>query len=195
MSHVAWRPGIGDPNLAGWVIFLAYFGAAAACYRASRVSTAAAGQLGGAASLGARDERRLAVFWLALCLAMSVLGLNKQLDLQTLIIQVGKQLALAQGWYDTRRSVQAAVVAALALGGGMLAVTLTYVMRSSLSRVALSLAGVAVLAAFVVLRAAQLEHMSAPHAGHRLRSLLELCGIALVGLGAHRAVRGRGVRQ
>ncbi len=190
-----WRPSIGDPDRAGWVIFVAYGVASFACYRAWRASSSAVLRPAFRSVDAARRDRRLGAWWLCLCLTMLALGINKQLDLQTLLIQVGRELAHRHGWHEARQSIKAAVVASLAVGCATLALAWMVALRSSLPRGGLSLAGVVVLAGFVVLRAAQLELMSALHVGHRLRSVLELSGIALVALDAHRSVRPRSERR
>ena len=166
-----WHLAVGDPNAFGWLIFFAYFAAAFACYRAARTST---------------GEARLRWYWTCVCGAMILLGLNKQLDLQTLLLQTGKQLALAQGWYENRRKVQLAFVAILGVGGALATAVSGYAMRSLIRRVRLSLFGLDVLAAFIVQRAAPLDHVSPVYVGHRVRSVVELMGIVLVGIAARR---------
>jgi hypothetical protein len=42
------------------------------------------------------------------------LGINKQLDLQTALTELGRVLALSQGWYEQRQVVQFWFIAALA---------------------------------------------------------------------------------
>jgi hypothetical protein len=49
--------------------------------------------------------------WRSIALAFLVLGLNKQLDLQTALTEAGRVLANVQGWYDQRQIVQVAFIA------------------------------------------------------------------------------------
>jgi hypothetical protein len=46
-------------------------------------------------------ERRV---WLATGMGMAMLGVNKQLDLQTLFTHVARKIAMAEGWYDDRQT-------------------------------------------------------------------------------------------
>ena len=48
------------------------------------------------------------------------LGVNKQLDLQTLFTQLARDLAMAQGWYEERRRYQVAFIIAIGLLGGQI---------------------------------------------------------------------------
>lgn len=63
------------------------------------------------------DARRLTRFWTVTAVAMVVLGVNKQLDLQTWLIEHARRAAFAEGWYDDRRRVQAVFVLAVAAAG------------------------------------------------------------------------------
>jgi len=63
----------------GWFTVFSYFACSLAAFFASRA---------------ARDaERRAFLFWSAICLLMIFLGINKQLDLQSLFTEVGRQIA------------------------------------------------------------------------------------------------------
>ena len=76
MRDGRWRPGIGDPTFLGWVTVAAYFAAALACGRAWRLDRRA--RLAG-------DRSSSPTFWLILSLLLAFLGINKQLDLQSLL--------------------------------------------------------------------------------------------------------------
>ncbi|HVZ33497.1 MAG TPA: hypothetical protein VG963_13790, partial [Polyangiaceae bacterium] len=103
-----WHPGIGDPSVLGWLTVVAYFVAAVLAFRALRVHLGRARR--GGASAQAGDELLLARFWGLVLAAMILLGINKQLDLQTLFTEIGRDLAHAQGWYETRRRYQVAFI-------------------------------------------------------------------------------------
>lgn len=175
-----WRPGIGDPTVMGWVTVAAYFAAALLCgWTAARAG-------GPRASEGR--------FWGALCLALILLGVNKQLDLQTWFTLAGKRLAIAQGWYESRRLAQAAFIILVAAGGAAGAWWLWKNMRHAPGANWLALAGFAFLAGFILIRAASLHHMDGflktELAGVRMNWLFELAGIALLAAAAWH--RGRG---
>lgn len=66
-----------------------------------------------------QTSSRERLFWLIVLVLSLALGLNKQLDLQSNFTSFFREMARAQGWYGSRRTVQAFFIAALA--GGMLA--------------------------------------------------------------------------
>jgi hypothetical protein len=100
-SDGRWEAGIGDPTVIGWVTVAAYAVAALLSLRCARRA---------AEPLEFR-------FWAVLSVALVLLGINKQLDLQSLVTQVGRDLAFAQGWYENRRIVQAAFIGFLIAAG------------------------------------------------------------------------------
>jgi hypothetical protein len=159
---MAWSAGIGDPTWIGWLTTAGYFVAALLCFVAFP-----------------RDR-----IWLAIGLSMALLGFNKQLDLQTLLTQIGKQMALQEGWYDQRHQIQAAFAAAFVGLSGAGAVKIFFVARRESRALRLALAGTLVLMAFVVMRVATFEHLGMPDFGDNLNGLVELVGIACVAGGA-----------
>jgi hypothetical protein len=169
-----WRPGIGDPTVMGWLTVIAYFGAAVAC--------------------GIAHRRRRGAghgwVWPGLCVLLVLLGFNKQLDLQSWFTEVGKRTALEQGWYEDRRSVQVAFIAALATTGLVVGSVALHRLRGALGRFRLALLGIVFLIAFIVIRAASFHHvdlfLKLEFAGVRPNWVLELGGIALIAVGALR---------
>jgi len=169
-----WHPGIGDPNLTGWVTVLAYgiaMGLCALCAVRESANTRAG-----------EATRRV---WLGVALLMALLGVNKQLDLQTWFTEVGRDLALAQGWYAARQKVQVLFIGALAAAGGVAIVWLQRALRRLGGEVRWVAAGLVLLIVFVVTRAASFHHVDrllnlelAPHV--RLNAAFELGGIGIV---------------
>lgn len=167
-----WHPGIGDPTPIGWITVVAYGGAALLCFLCQRKS--------------APGPHRQ--FWWLMALAMLLLGINKQLDLQTWFTEVGRDMAREQGWYARRRWVQMVFIAWLLLAAvaarGWLAKRLVdldrYAHRAGI--------GLLVLMVFVVVRAASFHHIDKllwlTFEGMRFNALLELSGIALIALAA-----------
>lgn len=184
-----WRPGIGDPSPLGWATVAGYAAAAWLCWAAARRATRTARTVARLAPVEAANQRALAAFWLGACGLLALLGVNKQLDLQSLLTQVGRDLAIAQGWYEGRARVQLAFVAALAAGGALVGVAIAWWLRRVAARIAGPLLGLAVIAAFVVVRAASFHHVDLLlHGGPLpLNLVLELGGIVLVGWFAGRA--------
>ena len=94
-----WELGIGDPTPIGWVTVFAYFAAAVLCiFQSGRCRLEE--KMGHGVGPGERYS------WMVLAVVLSLLGMNKQLDLQTAITQFGRDLAVDQGWYGQRRVAQ-----------------------------------------------------------------------------------------
>ena len=143
--------------------------------------------------LAMRAGRRTAVsgerrFWWLTSAMMLVLGLNKQLDLQTQLTAFARILAREQGWYEARREVQIwfiAIGGLLALGLGVWLARLTMLAGAA---VRVSLVGVLLLCGFVLLRAVSFHHVDVLLGmrvmGRKMQVLLEILGIAITGAGA-----------
>ncbi len=180
--------GAGDPTLLGWLACAGYLGAAVVSLGAHRSSRYGARTLASAWPEEARNQRALSFMWLGLCVLMLVLGVNKQLDLQTLFTEVARDAAKAHGWYSGRRVVQLAFLVGMTLFGGLLTVVTCFALRRVLGRIALVLLGLLSIGAYVLLRAATFSHFVAPN-GPVARApywWLELAGIALVTVAALR---------
>jgi hypothetical protein len=183
-----WRPGLGDPTIVGFLTTLAYFAAAGVCALAWRRERFIA------AAVPAAIKPR---FWLALALVMAALGINKQLDLQTLFTQLGRDAALAGGWYKQRHIAQVAFILVLATAGATFTALACWYLRRSWRRYALAIIGIAYLLIFILIRASSFHHTEyllfrLPYAGRWVSRTLELGGIAFVGLCAWRASRLQG---
>ena len=133
--------------------------------------------------------RRRFLFWRALAVAMLLLGVNKQLDLQSLIPILGRRVARMQGWYEDRHAVQTAFIASAA-GAGVLGLSLFLALfRSAVARNPMAPVGVAFLIVFVLIRASSFHHvdLALGHSGGvPLNAALELGGIACVAASAIR---------
>ena len=139
-----WAPGIGDPSPQGWFTVFAYLAVAVACgwnaHRARHTPT----------------ERGI---WIFLTGLMVLLSINKQLDLQSWFTMVGRDMARAQGWYGRRAEVQVAFIAALVVAAIACLVLLRYLLRENWRRYALVLTGLALLLAWIVVRASTFHHV------------------------------------
>ncbi len=168
-----WRPGIGDPTAIGWITVLAYVAAAILC-----------------AMCYAREPEynRHKRFWLFVTVLMVLLGINKQLDLQTWFTQTGRDMAFSEGWYGNRRVVQASFISALAIFGFVTQVWLYRSLRDLGSEVRWAAVGLIFLMVFVVVRAASFHHVDillfADIGGFRLNWILELTGISCIAAAA-----------
>jgi hypothetical protein len=146
-----WVPGIGDPSFMGWATVAAYFATAWLCYRASRRAS-------GFDPYSSVDQK-VAWVWMGLALLLGGLGINKQLDLQSLVTQLGEDMAHAQGWYEHRRIVQAVFVAGIGVGSLAAGGLGLWWLRDKLKQLWPAVLGMALMLGFVVVRAASFHHV------------------------------------
>ena len=174
-----WRPGIGDPTFIGWLITAAYLTTSVFCgicaRRTDRISLIS-------------RSRHHRLFWWSLAVIMLMMGINKQLDLQCLFIAIIKKMAINQGWYSQRRIFQMWFVAGIAIFGLVLLTWLGWKLKRLWRQYGLALFGILLLITFVTIRAAPLNRVAGfpcwqPVMG-LINSILELAGIALVGISA-----------
>src|SRR4051812_32221881 len=140
LSDITWRPEIGDPNPTAWVIVVAYFVGCGMCVWA------------GIKERENRDranEKLIPQFWFVLAGLLFFLGWNKQLDLQTLITQIGRDAAKSEGWYENRRWVQGVFVLFFGLIGAGAVAAGIYFMRDVWKRYRLAYTGIIYLGVFV----------------------------------------------
>ena len=168
-----WRPTVGDPGFMGWFTVGSYFACAIVAFTAVWFHR--------------RGGRRFLFFWTVIGLLMILLGVNKQLDLQSLLTEAGRQIAKAQGWMDQRRIVQFWFTAAFGTAALAGFLTFAFVMRHFLKRFMLAFTGLIFLLSYVFIRAASFEHFD-QMLGFKLPFeeldwLLELTGIYLILLG------------
>lgn len=167
-----WRPGIGDPEMTGWLTVLAYL----LCFVLS-------------ARVWRRERGRGgAGFWGLVAVLMLFLAVNKQLDLQSALTALGRCMAHGQGWYENRRIVQAGFILALLTAmAGVLLIGIR-VLSGQLRRNGLALAGLAILCAFIAVRAVGFHLIDAligqRHYGVSANYLFENAGLVLIALNA-----------
>lgn len=162
---------IHDRSVTAWVIVALYFAAAAAAFWASRS--------------GRRRDRR---FWEGTAVLLALLGLNKELDLQTLLTDTARKLAHFEGWYEYRRLVQGAFLLLLAGAFVIAIIALTRWLRRSVLPVKAASLGIALLLTFIVMRAGSFHHIdqwvTVSMAGLRRGWWLEIAGTVVIGLSA-----------
>jgi hypothetical protein len=127
-------------------------------------------------------------FWLATGIVMVLLGINKQLDLQSDLTDFGRAAAHSEGWYGWRRDVQGLFLLLMALGAAAIAMLLWRWLRDSSHSAKMAAMGLVILLAFIFVRAASFHHIdywvTIPVAGMRSGWWLELLGIAVISWGA-----------
>jgi hypothetical protein len=173
----SWSPGIGDPDVMGWVTVGIYMLTALS-------SLTLAGRIPADRPYAMRER----LFWGVIGVILTFLAVNKQLDLQSAMTALGRCLAQLQGWYDERQAVQRRFIQALALGAVTVAIFSAWFLRHSLRRNGLAVLGFAFLLGFVVIRAVGFHDVD-QLIGARLQSVrvnwvLELTGLVLILLNA-----------
>lgn len=178
---IDWHPHIGDPTVIGWVITVAYFVVAFLSYRTGLAVKRADSGIA---------KTKNAVMWFGLAAMLLALGVNKQLDLQTLLIHSGRQIARSHGWYDMRREVQFYFVMGLTISGAILIGVLLWLTRGDWIAYWPLLLGVVLLVSFVLIRAASFDHVDyllskwRTIGPIRMKYVVELSGILILGAGA-----------
>lgn len=133
---------------------------------------------------------RRAALWLVVAGLLFALGVNKQLDLQSAVTELGRVMAHSQGWYEQRRTVQVVFIGVVALLGALGLGGVVWLARGHLSDFRMALGGMVFLGCFVVARASSFHHVDVLiHTdvfGVELNWVFELTGIALVAIAAGR---------
>ena len=173
MDGFNWSPGIGDPSLGGWITVALYLVTAYFCWRVAREIGAGGG--------GARSE---ALVWGGIALLFLLLGINKQLDLQSAFTEIARVISHAQGWYENRRSVQVAFIGVIGAICLIVGIGLLIMIRGSPMATWLAAAGTLLVLTFVAVRAASFHHVDQfikeTVFGLRWNWILEMGGILLV---------------
>ena len=178
-----WRPGIGDPTFVGWLTVAAYVIAALLAARAFATAHRAERRFRVSEPSVARDQRSMKHLWLLITITMVLLGINKQLDLQTLLIQTVRDRAYAHGWYDDRRRYQVDFILVVLAVSVLFGIALSLRLRRVLRRVIFAVAGLGMLVVFVLIRASSFHYVDrALSLGGRFKvnAVLELSGIGLI---------------
>jgi hypothetical protein len=166
-----WQPGFHDDHVIGWLITGSYL----ACAMLAFIY---------ATFLNQREKRRAYHFWLAVGVLMTLLGINKQLALQMLLTEMGRQVARAQGWYEYRRIVQFTFIIIFVTTFSGAFVWFARSFRDLFRRYLLAFCGLFFLLTFVFIRASAFHHVDEiiqyDLHGITLNWVLELTGIYLI---------------
>ena len=100
-TAIGWTPGIGDPSVLGWLTVVAYFYCAYLAFKVSRHC------------FSKSDAWRERALWFGVFVFLLLLGINKQLDLQSFFTASLKYHAHQSGWYEQRRLFQVAFIAVI----------------------------------------------------------------------------------
>jgi len=173
MTDGRWHAGIGDPTVFGWITVFFYLLAVLQCgFRAISLK-----------KLGESYH-----FWLYLSVFLFLLGINKQLDLQSWFTQTLKDSAQANGWYEHRRPLQLMFITTLGVGMLISLIGLRLYLKNSWQENKLTWIGIVLLCTFILMRAASFHHLDIfinHHVlGLRINVILEIGSILLIILGA-----------
>jgi hypothetical protein len=182
-SILRWQFQLDNPTILGWTVVAFYVGAAACCARAA---------------LKSRDALSREPIWWLLAAGLLFLGVNKQLNLQTLMIVIGRNVFSAGHWYGARRRAQLIFCAVFSVACLGALVWLWWRSRRFFRENQVALAGAIVLVIFVVLRAATINHVD-EFLGINLDDenwawVLEITGSALIGIGALRKSNAKPIK-
>ena len=127
-------------------------------------------------------------FWLVVFLLMLALGINKQLDLQSLITEMGRYYAARDGWLEYKRYVQVGVIISI-LAVAAVSLSFFFIRMRQLLRINwLAIAGLTCLLVFIISRATSFHHMDifigVSILGARVNWIMELGGLAAIALSA-----------
>ncbi len=167
-----WHAGIGDASIFGWVTVVVYLFATFRCV------------------VKAKDSKKFGgnyQFWLYLGAFLLLLGINKQLDLQSWLTEIVKDSAHAHGWYEHRRPVQIAFIALLGLGMMIALLSLRLFLANSWRHNKITWVGIILLGTFILMRAASFHHfdvlINRPILGININVIFEIGAILLIILG------------
>lgn len=170
-GKIHWVPDIGDPTIIGWLTVAVYFTVSLICLKAAFTT---------------KNDKSTKTFWIFLTIFLVFLGINKQLDLQTLFTLIGKNLAIEQGWYKDRRIIQVGFIVLLGLVGTIGLIYLFKKYKNTASEVKTALAGCIVLFSFILIRASSFHHMDIlinfEIRGVKMNWILELGGLTIIGV-------------
>ena len=167
MHHFDWTPGIGDPTIGGWITVVLYFLAAISCWMTARHN-------------GVQDWK----IWVAISILFLGLGINKQLDLQSALTELGRTLAFQYGWYEQRESVQIEFIIFVTTVCAVAVVAFIVGARRSGPAAWFAILGTTLVIGFVLIRAASFHHIDRfigqKILGFRWNWILEMGGICVV---------------
>jgi hypothetical protein len=182
-KSINYKPGIYDPSGIGWTITAAYFFAALLC-----VWTGLAEKK--LKMINAKPSNYM--LWFGLAALMSILGINKQLDIiQTLAVLTIRGIEIENGWSESGQlEFQTAFVVLVVMLALLVFIGLFWRIRKSWRQYWLALLGLAFVIGFLAIRTASFNDVDYPLSqwrviGHlRMKYVVELGGVLMVGAGA-----------
>lgn len=183
-----WYPAIGDDSFLGWFTVVAYFFTSII----AAISTINTSHL----KLSGKQLENHRLIWGLIAVTLLFLGINKQLDLQTWLTLKGKQIALVEGFYDERRTIQGIFILSIVFLGILYLVFLFWLVSNSTTNTRWGLIGLGMLICFVIIRAASFHHIDyfigISFSNIRVNNILELGGIGTIALFALKNIKSHG---
>jgi hypothetical protein len=131
-----------------------------------------------------RRRQSEGVFWACVGSLTLALGINKQLDLQSLLTDIARSMAKDGNGYESRRGLQETAIGLFAALGLTVMLTIVLSLWNSLAEVKWAATGLCVVTTFVIIRAASFHHIDALLSrfaiGMNWNVLLELPGIIMI---------------
>ncbi len=190
-----WSPGIGDPTIGGWLTVVVYIAAGLMAYMRLQTAIRERERYRAIERTASIWQGPMVRFWAIMFVGLVVLGINKQLDLQSFVTAAGKCAARAQGWYDNRRVVQVAFLGALGVIGVTGSILGVSMLRGALRKNAMVLAGVGLLLVFILARAASFHDFDVfinwRFLGLKMNWIIEIGALSLIIFGAWRTRGGQ----
>ena len=185
-----WRLGIGDPTILGWAVTIAYFIAAGLCGMCAlraRIKDIEESIVHRPSSF--RPSASLC--WWALAVFTLLLGFNKQLDLQYLVVDVAQRMSREQGWFAARDAVRKGIILGCAFVFIVLLSWMAWNARRVWRRYVLPVFGVILLVAFVLIRASgnRMTLLGYKPGKFPLYRILEISGIVCIAASAFMELR------
>lgn len=183
-----WIPSVSDPNIIGWITVAIYFIVAIICLKAAFIPID-----------NNLHQEKIKRFWLFLTFFLIALGINKQLDLQTLFTQLGKNISIEQGWYENRRLVQLCFIILI----GIICITsitlLLKIYKRSSAAIKTSLISCIILFSFILIRASSFHYIDSfiniTVMSIKMDWLLELGGLATIGIGGFQYSQSKNIND
>jgi len=171
---------VEKPNVLDWIITAAYVAIASLCMLAA---------LRRCGNLGAAGEGPRV--WWSLALLSLVLGVNKELQLQTLLVHVGRVVAIEEGWYGSRRLAQGLFLVLLFIVSVVIIWKFARRHWWLIRNYAEMTLGLMLVLAYCLLRAADINHLKLlgpKHSGSDFLWPLEVSGLILMLLGSAKTI-------
>lgn len=137
-------------------------------------------------------NKELKFLWIFIAGILLLLGINKQLNFQTLLIIFGRSLANSQGWIENRRMAQELFAITFGIGIAVLSAIIIFRIRRILLMAWIEIFGIAVLLAFTLIRAGSINHF---HKTEKIEAAfihihaVEFAGILIILLALYRNLK------